>query len=158
MSSSISVVTRLRARRPSFDFWEGQGSSFFPTTSRPDLVSTQPPIQWLPGALSPGIKRQGREADQSLPSSTEVTKVWSYTSTPPIRLHGQLFPLPLSQAALKFKGSHVHGNLFLAQTQFSTPYSSASIVENNTITMIMIQERPCFGTGNNASKPQDENL
>jgi hypothetical protein len=33
------------------------------TSSRPALGSTQPPIQWVPGALSPGIKRQGREAD-----------------------------------------------------------------------------------------------
>jgi hypothetical protein len=33
---------------------------------------TQPPIQWVPGALSPGVKRQGREADHSLPSSAEV--------------------------------------------------------------------------------------
>jgi hypothetical protein len=28
-------------------------------------VETQPPIQWVPGALSLGVKRPGREADQS---------------------------------------------------------------------------------------------
>jgi len=38
--------------------------------------------------LSPGVKRQGREVDPSPPSSDEVKKEWSYTSTPPIRLHG----------------------------------------------------------------------
>jgi hypothetical protein len=36
----------------------------------------------------PGIKRWGREADHSPPSSAEVKYAWSYTSTPPIRLHG----------------------------------------------------------------------
>jgi hypothetical protein len=34
-----------------------------------------------------GVKRSGREADHSPPSSAEVNE-WSYTSTPPIRLHG----------------------------------------------------------------------
>jgi hypothetical protein len=35
-----------------------------------------------------GVKRLRRKADHSLPSSAEVKNVWSYTSTPPIRLHG----------------------------------------------------------------------
>jgi hypothetical protein len=39
-------------------------------------------------ALSLGIKRPGREACQSPPSSAEVKNAWSYTSTPPLRLHG----------------------------------------------------------------------
>jgi hypothetical protein len=36
------------------------------------LGPTQPPTQWVPGALSLGVKRQGREADHSPPSSTRV--------------------------------------------------------------------------------------
>jgi hypothetical protein len=52
---------------------------------------TQSPIQWVPGALSLGVKRPGREADHSPPSSAEVKIAWSYTSTPPIRLHGVVF-------------------------------------------------------------------
>jgi hypothetical protein len=35
------------------------------------------------GTLSPGVKRQGREADHSAPASGEVKKMWVYTSTPP---------------------------------------------------------------------------
>jgi hypothetical protein len=31
----------------------------FSTSSRPALGSTQPPIQWVPGALFPGVKRPG---------------------------------------------------------------------------------------------------
>jgi hypothetical protein len=35
------------------------------------------------GAVSPGIKRQWREADHSPPTSAEVKKIWIYISTPP---------------------------------------------------------------------------
>jgi hypothetical protein len=48
------------------------------TTSKPALGSTQPPIQWVLG-----VKRPGREADHSPPTSAEVKKIWIYTSTPP---------------------------------------------------------------------------
>jgi len=41
-------------------------------------------MQWIPGALSLGIKRPERAADHSPPSSAEVQNAWSYTSTPPI--------------------------------------------------------------------------
>jgi hypothetical protein len=40
--------------------------------SRPAMGSTQSPTQWVPGALSWGVKRPGRAAHYSLPSSTEV--------------------------------------------------------------------------------------
>jgi hypothetical protein len=33
---------------------------------------TQPPIQWIPGAVSPGIMRQEGEADDSHLSNAEV--------------------------------------------------------------------------------------
>jgi hypothetical protein len=44
----------------------------FYVTSRPAVGPTQPPIQCVPGAVSPGVKRQGREADHSSASSAEV--------------------------------------------------------------------------------------
>jgi hypothetical protein len=44
----------------------------YSTASRPALGSTHPPIQWAPGALSWGVKRPGREAYNSLPSSAEI--------------------------------------------------------------------------------------
>jgi hypothetical protein len=46
----------------------------FSTSSRPALRSTQPLIQWVPGALSPGVKRPGPEADHSPPTIAEVKK------------------------------------------------------------------------------------
>jgi hypothetical protein len=55
---------------------------FFSTSCRPPLGSTQPPIQWVPWALSPGVKRPGREADHSPPASAEVKKMCIYGSTP----------------------------------------------------------------------------
>jgi hypothetical protein len=39
-------------------------------------------------ALSLGVKQPGREADHSPPSSAEIKNEWSYTSTPPLHLHG----------------------------------------------------------------------
>jgi hypothetical protein len=73
---------------PEFDSREGPGIFIFITVSRPALGPIQPPIQWLSGALSPGVKRLGREADHSPPSSAEVKNAWSYTSIPPICLNG----------------------------------------------------------------------
>jgi hypothetical protein len=55
---------------------------FYSTSSRVALWPIQPPIQWVPWALSPGIKLPGREADHSLPSVAEAKKTWIYTSTP----------------------------------------------------------------------------
>jgi hypothetical protein len=46
------------------------------------VLSTQPSIQWVKGTLSLGVKRPGREADHSPPSSAEFKNAWSYTSTP----------------------------------------------------------------------------
>jgi hypothetical protein len=40
------------------------------------------------GKHFPAVKRPGREADHSPPSSAEVKSAWSYTSTPPLCLHG----------------------------------------------------------------------
>jgi hypothetical protein len=48
------------------------GIFLFTTASRTSLGPTQPPIQWVPGALSLGVKQPGREADHSSPSSAEV--------------------------------------------------------------------------------------
>jgi hypothetical protein len=42
-------------------------------------------------ALTPEVKTPVRVADHSPPSSPEVKNAWSYTSTPPTRLHGVVF-------------------------------------------------------------------
>jgi hypothetical protein len=46
-----------------FDSWRGLRIFLFITASRTVLGPTQPPIQWVLGALSLGVKRPVREAD-----------------------------------------------------------------------------------------------
>jgi hypothetical protein len=70
-----------------FESWPGLEIFVFFTVSKPALGPTQPPVQWVPGALSLSVKESGREADHSPPSSAEVN-AWSYTSSTPIRLNG----------------------------------------------------------------------
>jgi hypothetical protein len=77
MNSSFGIFYFLyfsgaRAGRPGFNSRQGQEIFLYSTASRPALGLTQPPVQWMPGALSPGVKLPGREADPSPPSNTEV--------------------------------------------------------------------------------------
>jgi nitrate reductase NapE component len=75
--SSVSIVLGygLEDGDSRFDSRRGLGIFLFTTASRTALVPTQPPIQWVPGTVSAGLKRPGREAEHSPPS------------TPPIRLY-----------------------------------------------------------------------
>jgi hypothetical protein len=52
----------------------------YSTASRPALGPTQPPAQWIPGALSSEVKLQKCGTDYFLQSSVEVKCVWSYFS------------------------------------------------------------------------------
>jgi hypothetical protein len=72
---------------------KGGISFLFATASRSALGPTQPPIQWVPGAISLGVKRPGCKTNHSPKSNAEVTNVWSYTSIPHIRLHGTVLCL-----------------------------------------------------------------
>jgi hypothetical protein len=58
----------------------------FSTAPTPTLRSTQPPIQWVPGALSSGVKRQGCEADHLhlVPRARKRGPIPSLT----VRIHG----------------------------------------------------------------------
>jgi hypothetical protein len=71
-----------------FDFLGGLGIFLFTTAFRTALGPTQPPIQWVLGALSLGVKRPEREADHSPPSSAEVKECVELYLHSPIRLHG----------------------------------------------------------------------
>jgi hypothetical protein len=66
----------------------GLGIFLFTTASRTILEPTQPPFQWVPGALSLGVKRPGCEADHFPPSSAEVKECVELYLHSPIRLHG----------------------------------------------------------------------
>jgi hypothetical protein len=80
----------LRAGQP-----RGRSSSpgrvknfLFSTLSRLAIGSIQPPIQWVLGAFSLGIKRTGLEADHSPPTSAEVKINMDVYIHSPIRLNG----------------------------------------------------------------------
>jgi hypothetical protein len=77
-----------------FDSRRGLGIFLFTTASTTALELTQPPIQWVPGALSLGVKRPGREADHSPPSSAEVKECVELYLT---------FPRTLSWSGDQFK-------------------------------------------------------
>jgi hypothetical protein len=85
----IATGYRLDDRMIGVRFSAGLGIFLFDTASSPTLGPTKPPIQWLPGALFLGVKLPRREADHShlVPSSKNA---WSYTSSPPIHLHGAM--------------------------------------------------------------------
>jgi hypothetical protein len=74
------VATRLWAGQQEvlgFDSRQGLGIFLFSTVSTPALGPTQPPIKWVPQALSLGVQRPGHESDHSPPSSAEVKNAWS---------------------------------------------------------------------------------
>jgi hypothetical protein len=65
-----------------------EAMGLFSKSSRLALGPIQPLVQWVSGALSPDVKRQGREADHSPPASAEVKKMWIDTTISLIHLHG----------------------------------------------------------------------
>jgi hypothetical protein len=74
-----------------FDSRKGLGIFLFITASRTALGPTQPLIQWIPGAVSLGVKLQVREADHSPPSSAKVIECIELYFHSPILLHGVVF-------------------------------------------------------------------
>jgi hypothetical protein len=65
MATGYELENRVR-------FPTEQDITLFSPSSRPTLEPTQPPIQWVEGALSPGVKRPGHEADYSPPANAKV--------------------------------------------------------------------------------------
>jgi hypothetical protein len=89
-------------------------------SSRPALGPTQPPIQWVQGALSPGVKRQGHEADHSPPTSAKVKKMCIYPLPHMPSWHQEQLYLFYISIKFKLKVSHleyVSQELHLLKTQ-----------------------------------------
>jgi hypothetical protein len=77
--SSVGIAT---GRTAGDRFRQGQECFLFSTMSRPALGPTQPSIQWVPGAVSHGVKRLWREAGHSS-IWCRGHEWWSQTSTRP---------------------------------------------------------------------------
>jgi hypothetical protein len=78
-----------------FDSRRGLGIFLFDTKSRAALESTQSPIQWVSAVVSLGLKRPGRAADHSPPSSAEVKEcVELYLHSPNTSSWRTILPLP----------------------------------------------------------------
>jgi hypothetical protein len=71
-NSSVGIALDYGLDVLGFDSWRGLGIFLFTTDSTTALWPTQPPIQWVPRALSVRVKRPVRDTDHSLPSNTEV--------------------------------------------------------------------------------------
>jgi hypothetical protein len=96
--SSGSIVSDYGLDDRAIGVRSRQGQRIFPLTSvsRPALGPTQPPVQWVPGVLSPGVKpRPGRDADHSPLSSAEVVNEYELyflsPQAPPWRVAGLLY-------------------------------------------------------------------
>jgi hypothetical protein len=79
-SATVNQVVWLNNR--GFESRQVLGIFLFTTVSRTAVGPTQPPIQWVPGALSLGVKWPGREA------TTHLHLV------PRSRMRGAIPPLP----------------------------------------------------------------
>jgi hypothetical protein len=71
-----------RAMDPTAGVWFQAGTRIFFIAFIPALGPIQPPIQWVPGALSSGVKREGREANHSSLSSGKVRMEELYLHCP----------------------------------------------------------------------------
>jgi hypothetical protein len=67
-----------------FDSWQDQEIFLNSTASRPVLEPTQPPIQWVLGALFPELKQPEQEADRSTFSCAQVKNGGDGGGIPPI--------------------------------------------------------------------------
>jgi len=66
------ILISLLSYRPSENLSVTSVLTHYTTLFLQYLRPTQPLIHWIPGDLTPGLKRPDREADRSPPSSAEV--------------------------------------------------------------------------------------
>jgi len=96
-SRGLSGLWRRAVLRYDTNVSEGHAASLFSTYQwnaalrhRVQTGSGTHPTSYRMGiwVVTPGVKRPGRETNNSSLSSAELKNAWNYTSTPPIRLHG----------------------------------------------------------------------
>lgn len=68
-------------------------------------------LSYTEGAREWGGGLLGCKSDGSAPSSAGIYNTWSFKSTPPIRLHGRGFTLPLPYLPNTIITTHLSGTL-----------------------------------------------
>jgi len=87
---SVSIMTRLRARRPEFDSWQTQWRNVFSSLPHPDRLYGPPSLlSDATGNFFAGGKATGAWS-WLLPCSAEVENRWNYTSIPADIFNGVL--------------------------------------------------------------------
>jgi len=87
--TSVIIVTRLRAGRPGFSSRQGQWrDSFSPPPQTDRIWGPQTSYPMGTGGSSPEESGRGVKLPTHLHFSAEFENAWSYTSTPPVGLHG----------------------------------------------------------------------
>jgi hypothetical protein len=89
METIQRLITGWMIGRSGFESRRGLGIFHFDNVSRQAQGPTQPPIQWVPAAVSLGVKQPGREeADHSPPTNAEVKECVELYLHSRICLHG----------------------------------------------------------------------
>jgi hypothetical protein len=83
--SLVSIVTGY-GLDSGVNIWAPVGSRIISISSSLALRPTQSPVPWVQGALSPGVKQQGRKADHSPPATAEVKRMCINTAAIPYPL------------------------------------------------------------------------
>jgi hypothetical protein len=105
--STGRVVTSYRLNDGSRSLSPNWTKNFhFSISSRQILGSIKPPIQWVLGALFPGVQQQGPEAGHSPPTSAMVRKTWISTSTLPYA-HDEVLNWISMGTTLPFTFTHI---------------------------------------------------
>jgi hypothetical protein len=91
--SFVSIMTKLRTRRVGLNSPARAMMRFFPIRHRVQTGSGTHTASYpmITGGSFSRVKRPGREAYHSTPTSVEVENAWSYTHTIPIHFHGVVF-------------------------------------------------------------------
>jgi hypothetical protein len=111
----------------------GRGSEFFSSPPRPDRL-WGPPIllsNGYKGFFFLGLRRPGCGALHSSPSSAEVKNAWSYTSTPPICLHGVVLSEAQGQLYLSLSPLPLQQDVMITQL---SPDSNSLVYDNDVTT------------------------
>jgi hypothetical protein len=73
--SAVGIATTYKLDCERYS--QGRGKIFLLSTSSRQIPgSTQPTIQWVPGAFAPGVERLERESYHSSPTSAEPKNAW----------------------------------------------------------------------------------